>query len=889
MNGQLQNPADLVGRRVPTPPRYRAGFSALAAFALALAAFAADVPRAWLTLSSTNLTVTETATAVIHIQLPPLKEPYDQEPPILNQRPPHVEASFLEQEWKPAAITPGSMSQFGQGIPRRGQNVRVFTLNKYVSNDIFSSMRDPFSFFNDDPFESLGPKPQRFPFLGVRDDKGNWHFTIPVPQFTAKSPGKARFEPVSIEVPAIDSVDSRGRVRLKTIHLRTNPMDVVVASPPEEGRPASWCGAIGRTLSAVAALDANICTAGDPLVFSLEITGEFAPDTLLPPDVARLMKSPAFRIDAASVKTETKPNGKRFTWRVRAVQAGTLEFPSIPVALYNVEKRTYATVSTEAIPIQVKAGAQAALGALDEEDETFPSPDGLDLDFPLSGNVDFTLRRAFSLATRAAKPAEFAAAAAAYADYLSDPARPAAPKDVEARHLGNLAALRYMAGDWRGALSDYAAAERAVGETPSTLRGIRASWARIKNDPRAELPLQRILLPFWYKYSMPVRIAIACGIVAALALLFFAAVKTGSRFAVLVLALGLASRADAQFFNLNFGAKAGTDIKGQMALEPKDVVVGEPCAFVVELDVAKDVGIEQLKVSGLPDPSGGTIVYGESFEPLVDGKPPAANRVLRRFRLSARFLVPHSSVVEAMVSGMAVTRRSTRFGSSSFANSFNVRLKPLTLDVKPLPEAGRPKDFSGAVGRGFRLRETFTPDHVRPGDLVKVNYTLVYDGYLPPDAEPKIGDWGNGFKVWDLKEKSRRQGEVVWEQMIAPQNTSATNGAFASVEYYDLAARRYSVARAIRPKLVFVSSEKASTQNTAVTVAGEGEKPADGGAVRAETALNVRFAPSDASPVLFKLPTGAAYEELAKSGAWRRVSTVRGIGWIKAAAPKNEN
>ena len=305
---------------------------ALAALAAAFACAAADPPRAWLTVSSTNLTVTEKATAAIHLRLPPLKAPYDQQPPILNQRPPHVEAPFLDQEWKPGAITPGSVSQIGQGVPRRSQNVRLFTLNNYVSNDIFSSMRDPFSFFNDDPFESLGPKPQRFPFLGIRDDRGNWHFTIPVPQFTAKTPGSVRFAAVAIDAPVVDTVDSRGRVRLKTIHIRTEPVDVVVASPPEKGRPAAWCGAIGRSLSATATLDVDVCTAGDPLTLTLTLSGNVEPDTILPPHLSSLVKTPSFRVDSASVKTEARPDGKRFTWRLRAIKAGTLEFPAIPVA-----------------------------------------------------------------------------------------------------------------------------------------------------------------------------------------------------------------------------------------------------------------------------------------------------------------------------------------------------------------------------------------------------------------------------------------------------------------------------------------------------------------------------------------------------------------------------
>lgn len=849
-----------------------------------LAAFwtcAADPPKAWLTLSSKDMTVTEIGSAAIHLRLPPLKAPYENEPPILNQRPPHIEAPFLEQDWKPGAITPGSVSELCQGTPRRGQNVRVFTLNKYISKDIFSAMRDPFGFFGDDPFESLGPKPQRFPFLGVRDDSGNWHFTIPVPPFKAKEPGRVRFDSVAIDVPTIDTVDSRGRVRLKMLKLRTDPAVVVVSAPPAEGRPNAWCGAIGRSLRATATLDASICTAGDPLVLSLDVSGDVDASAIMPPDMSRLVKSPAFRVDAASVKTEPRADGKRFTWRVRAIKAGTLEFPAVSVAYYDVGKRAYVSVSTEPLPIQVKAGAQAALGELDEEDETFPAPDGLDLDFQMSGNEDFTLRRALTLATHAAKPEEFAAAAAAYWDYLSRPGRVPAADDVEARHLVNVGALRHMSGDWRGALAAYDAAERAVGETPSTLRGIRAGWARLRNDPRAELPLQRILFPFWYKYSMPVRLALTGGILAALALLFFVATRTGSRLAVLALAMGAATQAEASLFGLNVGEKAGGSVRGRMLFEPAHVVVGEPCAFVLELDVRKGVGVEQLKISGLPDASGGVVEYGEAFEPLADGKPPSPDRVLRRFRMPARFLAPYSAVVAPGVSGMTVTHSRTRFGSSSFANSFSLGLNSFSVDVQPLPADGRPSDFSGAVGRGFRLRCSFVPDRVRPGDLVKATYTLVYDGYFPPGAGPSVDDYGPAFKVWDLKEKSRRPGEVIWEQMVAPQSTAATNEAFASVGYFDIGTRRYSVARAARPRLVFVSAEKASTENTAVTVTGQAEAAQDEGTARAKTTLDVRFAPSETSPVLFSLPSGSSYDEIARHGVWRRVSTSRGVGWIR--------
>ena len=65
-----------------------------------------------------------------------------------------------------------------------------------------------------------------------------------------------------------------------------------------------------------------------------------------------------------------------------------------------------------------------------------------------------------------------------------------------------------------------------------------------------------------------------------------------------------------------------------------------------------------------------------------------------------------------------------------------------------------------------------------------------------------------------------------------------------------------------------------------MTVAGEDGRKADDGASRAVAALDVRFAPSESSPILFRLPPGTSYEEVATSGNWRRITSPRGVGWI---------
>ena len=116
----------------------------------------------------------------------------------------------------------------------------------------------------------------------------------------------------------------------------------------------------------------------------------------------------------------------------------------------------------------------------------------------------FTYRRASSLATHAATEADFRAAARAYADCAADGvANPVL--------FSNLGACALMAGDARGAWAAYGRAERRSGETATTRRGLRAAWARLKNDPRAELPLTRVFFRPHVLYSLDTRLLAAAG------------------------------------------------------------------------------------------------------------------------------------------------------------------------------------------------------------------------------------------------------------------------------------------------------------------------------------------------------------------------------------------
>lgn len=387
------------GIQRPTSHHLSPFFTLLLAFYLSPFTFhlLAYSPSFDISASSTNLIVTEQTAITLRLRMPGLGDPFVDQPPFLNQRAPHMEAEFLSPDWSPgplAAVDPKQLFE-GQSRRRRG-DVPSFTLNNYVSNDIFSSMGDPFGMMDDDFFgrSMLGPKKTLFPFTvrhGKVDGTNLWEFTVTTAPYRAASQGTVKIPPVRISIPMIVAVregrDRFGRrahvPELREVRLETKPLEIVVNGPPSAGRPEEFCGALSSNLTVRGTLDTNVCTAGDPLVFTLDISGAADLAAVYPPALDKLVKDDAFRVDAGSVKTDTFADFRRFTWRVRAVKAGTGEFPSVPVAYYDLGKRAYVTLRTDKIPIQVKAGAQATLGALDEEGgeaDVLPMPDGIDLD-----------------------------------------------------------------------------------------------------------------------------------------------------------------------------------------------------------------------------------------------------------------------------------------------------------------------------------------------------------------------------------------------------------------------------------------------------------------------------------------------------------------------------
>ena len=64
--------------------------------------------------------------------------------------------------------------------------------------------------------------------------------------------------------------------------------------------------------------------------------------------------------------------------------------------------------------------------------------------------------------------------------------------------------------------------------------------------------------------------------------------------------------------------------------------------------------------------------------------------------------------------------------------------EPVSLTVRPIPQAGRPPSFAGAVGRGFSIEAAANRSIVRVGDPISLNITVHGDGNLSRISLPPL-------------------------------------------------------------------------------------------------------------------------------------------------------
>lgn len=253
------------------------------------------------------------------------------------------------------------------------------------------------------------------------------------------------------------------------------------------------------------------------------------------------------------------------------------------------------------------------------------------------------------------------------------------------------------------------------------------------------------------------------------------------------------------------------DVFLQAKLGATSVYSGQPVRLDVTLFAAAPVnGFSWTDVPSLP----GLWVEDLPVDPSRDRSIVTMNgRQYNAYPVARKLVVPTGSGALTIqpFSAQVQVRRANRdpFGAFFSLGGFATivrRTAALKLDVKPLPEAGRPTDFSGAVG-SFRMKVVADRTAVDLGEAVAVKVTIEGNGSLQSAAAPKLAAPPD-VKVYEPKTLEDAMtgadhlgARKTWEWVVVPLAPGAVKIPAPSFAYFDPTSGSYKELRGEIPEI----------------------------------------------------------------------------------------
>ena len=293
-------------------------------------------------------------TVTLHVAIKALPDPFSKSDAIellqqLNQRVPMpaLAVPWIDDEKLPAGVKP--KRSWRKWVTKYNSGSRAgFSLNNVVKSS-------GLSFLAESPMPFL-PQPRR---IEKKDQAGvgvqYWDFEF-ARSFTPHQLGTLRFGPVTLKGTFVTEVNSQNEATTRPIYAVARPLVVTAKDVPSDGRPESYLGAIGH-FEVANQLVPTQAKVGDPLTLTITLRGQGTLEAARAPDLTAIPAvTDRFRVYEAT--GETRGGQRQFTYSLRPLQAGTVEFPSIPLSYFDVQQEKFITLRTEPISLIVAQAEQ---------------------------------------------------------------------------------------------------------------------------------------------------------------------------------------------------------------------------------------------------------------------------------------------------------------------------------------------------------------------------------------------------------------------------------------------------------------------------------------------------------------------------------------------------
>jgi len=140
------------------------------------------------------------------------------------------------------------------------------------------------------------------------------------------------------------------------------------------------------------------------------------------------------------------------------------------------------------------------------------------------------------------------------------------------------------------------------------------------------------------------------------------------------------------------------------------------------------------------------------------------------------------------------------FGRGSKRYRLNMKTRPVVINVKPLPEDGRPPKFNEVIG-AYNFHAKIAPAKVRVGDGITLTMVVSGQGYIKAVQEPTL-ETQEGFKLYrsEMAQKTTFErgvfgGVKTFKKIIEPQSADITEVPAAAFSFFDPRSGRYKTIR----------------------------------------------------------------------------------------------
>ncbi len=243
-----------------------------------------------------------------------------------------------------------------------------------------------------------------------------------------------------------------------------------------------------------------------------------------------------------------------------------------------------------------------------------------------------------------------------------------------------------------------------------------------------------------------------------------------------------------------------------LQLPRPEVFVGE--AFVAEAHLHAIGG----NLRQAPQFQGDGFTLGRLTNAPLETNIRTNNRVYGRIRFLQPMTAARSGDLSLLAAGCILDIPTSRrqpgreFGdifeelfSGREARRYNLQTDPVVLRVLPLPKAGQPPGFNGAVG-DFQVALTATPTNVQAGDPITVRIEIRGRGNFDALQLPAQPAW-KGFRSYppnSTNEPSDFSGFVGvkrFEQVLAPESADLTELPAFELSFFEPDSRTYRTLR----------------------------------------------------------------------------------------------